>query len=1322
MEPIKLEFIVKGDIDNELAKIKLAIKGVGDESYLSFKRLLNSSNEAFNGLSRTAQGQAVILQRVIQELRQNEAAQEALFDKFEKGTISSDDYAVAQARLSVQQAELKRQASTLNKELEREIQLNGKVADSLEQKMYYLSSLKAEYSKLSQEERDNEQIGGKLISKVKILNKEIEDINNRFRTEKAQIALVSGSLQEKTAQIAKLRNEYARLTPAERDSEQIGGKLITQVKNLNREVENINNHFKTEKAVVSLVSGSLQEKTTILTKLREEYARLNKEERESEKIGGQLITRIKELNREIKNINDGVKDTKTESTDLTDALEMIPGAIGSGVSQFKQILSAGKAFMSSGIGIFVAGLASTFFVLKTAIEGSEQATVKMHATADYFKSIYSTQKKMLTEASATLYNLFMGDWEAANKSAAAFKNLQMNQAVYAKLNAEATVKQNDINKLQERNNGLILANASAIEQYRTQLMDVNKTFEERKKVGQEILKLEKENASLKLQPIAENYNNFASKEWETFKQIKKEFPEQTELANKYFQTLTDGGELTLGQQHDLINAINDITAGLDRSWNEEQKAKFRSYFTEALDVTKNYYSKTREVSTNLSNIIKQQANETAKANKKTALQKLQEEVKLYKEQYAILYAYERNMGKEAADEAFKDLKTKGSDFIAYLSNKINELQNKPNRTKADDINLGYLQKTRQEAAPKFDASAFKHSIEEKKKLYKEDLDGYIAYLEKLRKLMDQATGTAGTQKRIILDLEIVDQKEEQQKQLTDLVKNYQTYTLKMTSLEKSYQQDMARLTKGYQAATTEADKKRYGEAMDARTNVYQLELAGMTAENAEFTRVLFGDMEKLSRSALKKAIDEAKKFVAEWKKNFGTVTPEIQAFLDRFDQAIRSAEDEDSSRLPEDMRAVATALQDCANMADAFGGALGDVLQNAADLANTAASIATGIAQISSGNVVQGISGIVSGVAGFFTSIGKRLQENKKVRQEYLQSLVDTYSKELEYNAILRERLRLQQQIGETTLEYSARLEKELKLQQSSIDREYRQVWNKLMGENYISGTGYKHGTWFRKAKTWNEYSSLAGKSYEDIESLYTQDKLDGAAKTLFERLKALKEEGADVVGMMDQLNEEMKESWTGTTSSAISDSIMQGFLDGKKSAIDYADDFEDLMRNAMMKSIQMKYLEAPLQKWYEKFAQDSETGLTSDKIAELRKAYDQIIESAAKEAENLEKITGIGMATGEAGRTAVAKGITSVSQDSFDEYRGSVNALQYITANIDKNVTDIQVQLYKAAEKWIQIEENTRYCRKLEGIEKDIRTVSNGIQDIRDNGIILRK
>lgn len=1195
MEPIKLEFIVKGDIEKELAKVKLAIKGVGDESYTSFSRLLSSSNDAFNSMSKDAQRHALILQRYIQKLRQNEAAQEALYDKFKKGSIASNEYVQAQSRLAVQQAELKQRATDVSRTLEREIQLN------------------------------------------------------------------------------------------------------------------------------KAVKGSIEEKKIALKLLREEYSRLNKEERENEKIGGQLLGRIKELERETKSLSNGLKEVKASSSDLTDSLEQIPGPIGDGVSQFKQLLSAGKAFMSSGIGIFVGGLTVLFYGLKTAIEGSEQATTKMKSISVYFQSIWATQKKMLTEGAASIYNIFTGDWDAAKKSLLRFRELQLNQVNYGRASALASEEQVKINKQIERNNGLILANSAAIEQYRTQLMDVNKTFEERKKIGEEVLKLEKENANLKLEPLAQNYDNFMRGDRDAFKLISGQFSDQIQLANKYFKTLTEGGELTLGQQHDLINAVNDITSGLDRVWNDKQKAKFRSYFTEALDVTKNYYNKTREVSTNLSNIIKQQANETANANKKTALEKLQEEVKLYKEQYAILYAYERNMGKEAADEAFKDLKAKGDDYMAYLTNKINELQNKPNRTKDENMMLGWLQQTRQEAAPKFDASAFRQSIEEKKKLYQEDIDAYIAYLEKLRRLMSQDTTDAGAQKRIILDLEIKGGKEEQQKQLDDLVKNYQTFTLKMSSLEKSYQQDIAHLGKAYHNATTQADKERYGEALEARTNAYQLELASLTAENSEFTQVLFGDMEKISRSALKKAIAEAKKFIEEWKQTLDTATPEVKAFIERLEQAISSAEKDSSSNMPDDLRAVATALQDCANMAEVFDSDLANVLQNVADLANAAAEVAGGIAQISAGNVIQGVASIVSGVANYITSIGKRIQENKKIREEYLQSLVETYSKELEYNSILRERLRIQQQIGETTLEYSERLEKQLKLQQSSIDREYSQVWNKLMGEKYISGQGYKHGTWFRKAKTWNEYSSLAGKSYEDIESLYTQDKLEGAAKTLFERLKALKDEGADVVDMMDQLNEEMKENWTGTTSSAISDSIVQGFIDGKKGAIDFADDFKGLMRDAMMKSIQMKYLEAPLRKWYEKFAEGSESGLTDDKIEELRKAYDQIIETAAKEAENLEKITGIGMAD-EAGRSATAKGITSVSQDSFNEYLGRVYALQYITANIDKNVTDIQAMLYRAAEKWVQIEENTRYCRKLEGIEKHMKEMKNGISAMVNNGVLMRK
>lgn len=1218
MEPIKLEFIVKGDIEKELAKVKLAIKGVGDESYTSFTRLLSSSNDAFNSMSKDAQRHALILQRYIQKLRQNEAAQEALYDKFKKGSVSSEEYAQAQSRLAVQQAELKQRASELSRTVEREIQLN------------------------------------------------------------------------------------------------------------------------------KAVKGSIDEKRVALNLLREEYSRLNKEERENEKIGGQLLSRIRELDRETKSLNSGLKEVKASSSDLTDTLEQIPGPIGDGVSQFKQLLSAGKAFMSSGIGIFVAGLTALFYGLKTAIEGSEQATTKMNATFVYAKSIWDTQKKMLTEATATLYNLFTGDWEAANKSSQRFIQLQMNQVGYAKASALASEEQVKINKQIERNNGLILANSAAIEQYRTQLMDVNKTFEERKKIGQEVLKLEKENANLKLEPLSRDYNNFIFGERDALNLISGQFKEQAQLANKYFNTLAEGGELTLGQQHDLINAINDITSGMDRVWNEEQKAKYRSYFTEALDITKNYYSKTREVSTNLSNIIKQQANEAAKANKKTALQKLQEEVKLYKEQYAILYAYERNTGKEAADEAFKDLKTKGSDFIAYLSNKINELKSKTTRTKEEDINLGWLEKTRQEAVPKFDASAFKNSIEEKKKLYKKDIDAYIEYLDKLRKLMDQDTSTVGTQKRIILDLEIKDQKEERQKQIDDTLKQYAGYTTQMTSLHTTYQRDMSRLNALLTKATTDEERKRIQETIKLREDGYKQSLLQLGVENEDFYNVLFGGLQEVSVKTLRKALEDAEKWIKEFEAKT-KVDPNSKTGIDLANiktqiHSIKTDVDKVgfvSAKAPMDFSkgvgtwatqfqdAAAKTLENLEQIADVahyidedFGNAMDTVV----GIVGGVSDIAEGVMSVFKGDIVSAVNKSITGTYKIFKTLADNVKYNRQVRRDYEEGLLTTYDKELEYNSILRERLRVQQQIGETSLQYFTRLQEELKKQKVSANDEYNEVWSKLMGEEYISKTNYKHGTWFRKAKTWNDYESLSGKTYEEIEKLYTQDKLEGAAKTLFERLKQLKEEGADVVDMMDDLKTEMDEAWTGTTTSAISDSIMQGFLDGKKSAIDYADDFEDLMRNAMMKSIQMKYLEAPLQKWYEKFAQDSETGLTSDKIAELRKAYDQIIESAAKEAENLEKITGIGMATGEAGRTAVAKGITSVSQDSFDEYLGRVYALQYITANIDKNVTDIQLQLYKAAEKWIQIEENTRYCRKLESIEKYMKEMKNGVSAMVNNGVVMRK
>jgi len=416
---------------------------------------------------------------------------------------------------------------------------------------------------------------------------------------------------------------------------------------------------------------------------------------------------------------------------------------------------------------------------------------------------------------------------------------------------------------------------------------------------------------------------------------------------------------------------------------------------------------------------------------------------------------------------------------------------------------------------------------------------------------------------------------------------------------------------------------------------------------------------------------------------------------------------------------IADGLSLAAETAELFEGTLSSTLSTVSDLVAGVGDIAAGTGRALSGDLIGGATGILSDVTGIIGSFKKRTEENKRILAEYRQGLLETEMKELEYNAILRERLRIQQQIGETSLKYFDRLKTELAGQATDIAAEYDKVWAKLMGEEYISGTHYKHGTWFRKAKTWNDYSSLAGKTYEEIESLYTEDKLTEAARTLFEQLQKLKEEGEEVSDMMDDLNEEMKEAFTGTTVDSITDSIIRGFAEGKRSAKDFADDFQQMLNNAVLQGIKMKALEEPLRKWYESFAEASGAGLTESNIADLKAQYDQIIENAARQLEDMEKITGTAIGNIASDRTATAGGIASMSQDSANELNGNFYALLIYADKTCQGVTNINTLLVEGITLMERIAKNTD---RLENIERDIATMRSSFQDVVNRGLILRK
>lgn len=522
------------------------------------------------------------------------------------------------------------------------------------------------------------------------------------------------------------------------------------------------------------------------------------------------------------------------------------------------------------------------------------------------------------------------------------------------------------------------------------------------------------------------------------------------------------------------------------------------------------------------------------------------------------------------------------------------------------------------------------------------------------------------------------------------------------------------LIKEYEEKVKEMENQIILSGSKVAVETLQASLDGLKINKLEFDNRM--DIEKVFGELDTSDLDQMKKKIAAVLNQTEKAREGILGLLDAWGTLSGS---DTAFAIGDECYKIADGLSLAAETAELFDGTLGSVLSTVSDLVAGVGDIAGGIGRALSGDVIGGATGVLSGITGIVGSFKKRVEENKKILAEYQQSLVETAMKELEYNAILRERLRLTQQIGETSMEYFTRQSNELKKQSGEIEKEYAEVWEKLQGEQYVTATHYKHGTWFRKAKTWNDYGSLAGKTYEEVEALYTEDKLTESAKTLFEQLKALKEEGEDITGMIDDLNEEMREAFTGTTVDSIADSILQGFTQGKRSAKDFTDDFQEMLNNAVLQGVKMRALEEPLRQWYESFAAASQNGLTEENIASLKAQYDKIIEDAAKQLEDMEKVTGLTVGTSESVRTSVAKGIASMSQDSADEMNGNFYALLIYADKTSQGVKSIQDSLIQGIGILERIATNTD---RLENIERDISSMRSSFQDIVNRGVILRK
>lgn len=184
-------------------------------------------------------------------------------------------------------------------------------------------------------------------------------------------------------------------------------------------------------------------------------------------------------------------------------------------------------------------------------------------------------------------------------------------------------------------------------------------------------------------------------------------------------------------------------------------------------------------------------------------------------------------------------------------------------------------------------------------------------------------------------------------------------------------------------------------------------------------------------------------------------------------------------------------------------------------------------------------------------------------------------------------------------------------------------------------------------------------------------------------------------------------------------ESFSSGYLDMLNdldmSNKDFADKFEDYIKNALLSSIITTKYKGQIDKLYEDWAlaTDSDNQLTPDEAAKLKKRQQELADALLKEREEMYKTFGFKKDSAE--QSAQRGMINGVTEETASKLDGSIISQTNRLISVDETLVDIMQLLDRALGPIMSIAENTkRAAELLEMIQTDISTV-------RRDGVTIR-
>jgi tape measure domain-containing protein len=830
----------------------------------------------------------------------------------------------------------------------------------------------------------------------------------------------------------------------------------------------------------------------------------------------------------------------------------------------------------------------------------------------------------------------------------------------------------------------------------------------------------KEALELQIQSL-ENQNTHLSKTGQAYKQNEEQIlslKKSLEELNKTKITVSPTNKSLIDTASSL-DALKQVRQKIEEAYNAETDAARKKQLAADLE----YADKRKKILDPYAAFKegqKQQKKDEAETNKllekrkdllqaisdvqrdasQSGLVKEQSEVDKVNEKYDTLLRKIVEFNQEV-DKTGNGQKIGLTDINALAAARAQELQNVNLKQDAEHFKQNLEQQ--KQLFEQYEEAKKQIGVEKANEMFSEQRQGFTSYADFLRnefskmlpKIQLGLPGNVGEQEKFktLLKAGADFQKDQIKQQIEDqktLFEKTASFSQQKQVLDLQYQ----RLYKTLKDEREKLGEEEYDRQLKLLQQSQKQEVETLRVTSSDIFKRIGRDLLLQTSSDIKKTIDIIDKALEEgsFKDQAGNViqlTPELRAQLQNARTQLKGMVD--------DSKKVADIFHSLGSSVGVFSKGLGEALDLLGNMVSAAQSVkdnikafkeaqsekgTTGLLdQISSvAGIFGGVVSIVGGIAKGISSLFGESEEEKRRKAEYRKFLDGIYTGEFQINQLYRERELTQVRLNDLRLQGAKQELEVLQKQKTEIDKEAQEVFKKLQEQRFNATTDQLKA--FAQANgvsvgsillNFGETLPLVGKTFEEIEKLNALGQLSGTAKTLFETLEKLKQEGADVALQLKDLQEQLKVDLTGgATKDSIADSIAEGFAQGKRSAADFADTFKDLMQKAALAALKLRFLDEPLKKFIEQFQDDVVSGdqLDASEVSNLKDFWDKIITNASNAMDQIQKIAGIDFSsvTGSSGANSLQGAIKGITEDTAELLAGQFGAMR-LTAIEQLNV-----------------------------------------------------